>query len=146
MSDEQDDEEEAWCSDQRADVEQYLKKEGVAHGQIGDWPAWHITGCVALWAVESDVRPEWIGWWVISGDLPTDYCASSEVAPPQHPRTALKVFAERWLSYCDGVRAGKTPATYKVGGVSTDPELLPMLESRAQTLIKWWADDTMWDI
>jgi hypothetical protein len=33
--------EEQWCRDRRAQVEEYLQREGVDHGRIGEWPAWH---------------------------------------------------------------------------------------------------------
>lgn len=89
--------EERWCDEQRACVADHLRSEGVKHGRIGDWPAWYVAPCVSIWAVESLARPEWIGWWVISGDLPTDYISSADVLPPQHPQKAIRAFAERWL-------------------------------------------------
>jgi Domain of unknown function (DUF4826) len=76
MSDDQT--EESWCNAQRDAVANYLRSQRLEHGEIGDWPAWHVAGCVAIWAVESKARPEWIGWWVISGDLPTDYCSAAD--------------------------------------------------------------------
>jgi Domain of unknown function (DUF4826) len=78
--------EERWCREQRANVARYLRSQKVRHGRIGDWPAWHVAPYVSVWAIESVVQPEWIGWWVISGDLPTDYVSSRDVSPPQHPR------------------------------------------------------------
>ncbi len=53
--------EERWCSDQRRLVDDYLRSQGVEHGQIGEWPAWHIAPYVSIWAVESRVRPGSIG-------------------------------------------------------------------------------------
>jgi len=35
--------EEKWCAEQRMHVEAYLKKQGVAHGRIGEWPAWLVA-------------------------------------------------------------------------------------------------------
>src|SRR5437764_5727586 len=52
---------------------------------IGDWssdvcssdlslePRWFLSPYVAVWAVRSRANPDRVGWWAISGDLPTDY-------------------------------------------------------------------------
>jgi len=45
-----------------------------------------------VWAIESAVEPGSIGWWVISGDLPTDYAGSDGLLDP---REALRAFAAR---------------------------------------------------
>jgi hypothetical protein len=52
-----------WCDHQRHQVTEYLRTQGVAHGRVGDWPAWHVAPYVSIWAIESLIRPEWIGWW-----------------------------------------------------------------------------------
>lgn len=78
--------EEGWCAEQRKIVAHYLRSQQLNHGRVGEWPAWHDAPCVAIWAIESVARPEWIGWWAISGDLPTDYISAADVEPPQHPR------------------------------------------------------------
>ena len=65
--------EERWCERERERVIAYLKHQRLYHGAVGEWPAWSVHPHVAVWAVESVVRPGWVGWWVISGDLPTDY-------------------------------------------------------------------------
>src|SRR5688572_31851449 len=65
--------EKQWCETARSQVARYLETQSVSHGQIGEWPAWHVAPYVSIWAVESQARPGWVGWWVICGDLPTDY-------------------------------------------------------------------------
>ena len=75
--------EEQWCEDRRAQVAAYLQREGVEHGQIGEWPAWHVAPYVSIWAIESKKRPDRVGWWVICGDLPTDYVSAAKI---KHPR------------------------------------------------------------
>jgi hypothetical protein len=80
--------EDAWCNERRAEVAAYLVAQRVLHREVGDWPAWHLAPYVSVWAIESAVEPGSMGWWVISGDLPTDY-ASSDGLPD--PREALRV-------------------------------------------------------
>lgn len=134
--------EEAWCAATRGRVAAYLANERVAHGEIGAWPAWHVVPYVSVWAVESVARPGWVGWWVLCGDLPTDYVSAEGIG---HPREALRVIARRWQAYCADVRAGSIPSGFEIRAVTESPaELLPLLESRAQTLAEWAADDAIW--
>jgi hypothetical protein len=140
-----DDEEQLWCDAQRDVVATYLHTQGVEHGRIGEWPAWHVTGCVAIWAIESIARPEWIGWWVISGDLPTDYCCAADIERPQHPRKAVRVFAERWLSLVNAWERGLESPDIKITGQRSKDELGPLLKSRTELLLEWAARDSLWE-
>jgi hypothetical protein len=138
--------EEAWCDEQREVVRQYLAGQpGLVHGDIGEWPAWHIAPIVSIWVVESVVDPGWIGWWVITGDLPTDYISASDVDDPQHPRKALRVFCNKWITWADSVLEGRESPHYWVGTPERASELAPMLKSRALTLLEWCDDDLMWE-
>jgi hypothetical protein len=136
--------EERWCNEQRANVTDYLRSQKVKHGRIGDWPAWHIAPCASIWAIESLARLEWIGWWVISGDLPTDFISSADVQPPQHPRKAIRVIAERWLKQVEAWSEGRDYEGIRIAGPHSHKELAPLLESRAKILIEWADDDSFW--
>jgi hypothetical protein len=134
--------EEQWCGERRADVERYLLGEGVEHGRIGEWPAWHVAPYVSVWAIESKVKPGWVGWWAICGDLPTDYISAGRI---KHPRKALQAIADRWLRHCDLVRSGGKSSEFSIGGSEGTPaDLLPLLETRAAMLASWAQDDSMW--
>jgi hypothetical protein len=117
----------------------------VEYGRIGEWPAWHVAPYVSIWAIESVARPEWIGWWVISGDLPTDYISSRDVTPPQHPRNALRVFAGQWLKYVETWNDGRDCEGFCIRGADSRKELAPLLETRARLLMNWADDDSMWE-
>jgi len=131
-----------WCETTRRQVARYLETEAVPHGQIGAWPAWHVAPHVSVWAVESQARPGWVGWWVICGDMPTDYMSADGI---KHPREAVRAIASRWRRYCAAVRDGAPPAEFEVRGVAESPELVALLESRAETLAKWAGDDSIWE-
>jgi Domain of unknown function (DUF4826) len=137
--------EEQWCGTQRTIVAGYLRSRKIDHGRIGEWPAWHIAPCAALWAIESLARPEWIGWWVISGDLPTDYISSAEVTPPQHPRKAARIIAGHWLELVGAWRNGGELADIRIAGPHSPDELAALLESRAIMLLEWTEDETLWE-
>jgi hypothetical protein len=136
--------EEQWCFEQRKYVAGYLRTQKVRHGRIGEWPAWHIAPYVSIWAIESRIRPETMGWWVICGDLPTDYISSAEVSPPQHPRKAMRVFAQDWLELVKAWKDGREIENTRIGDPSSRVELQPLLEARAKLLLKWANDDSLW--
>jgi hypothetical protein len=137
--------EERWCEQQRQCVTDYLRSQGVEHGCIGEWPAWHLAPYVSIWAIESSIRPEWIGWWAICGDLPTDYISAADVEPPQHPRKAMRAIAQFWLKAVDAWNQGLEYEGYQIPGPHSHQELAPLLEARAKLLIDFADDDGLWD-
>jgi hypothetical protein len=130
-------EEEDWCEERRVAVEAYLVGEGVTHGGVGEWPAWHLAPFVSVWAVESPKNPGSVGWWAISGDLPGDYCSS---ATCPHPRMAVRRIAQRWL---DGL-ASTAAGAETIGETGLPAHLAPLLRSRAELLLKWADDPALW--
>jgi hypothetical protein len=137
--------EEQWCARCRAQVADYLRFEGVKHGRIGEWPAWHVTHCASIWAIESLARPGAIGSWVICGDLPTDYVSSAELRPPQHPRQAVRVIAERWRKQAEAWSDGRDHEDVHISGFQSHRELAPLLDARAKLLLEWADDDSLWE-
>jgi hypothetical protein len=135
-------EEEAWCEAQRSVASDYLAKQPGPFGALGDWPAWHVTHQCAVWAVESVKSPGWVGWWVITGDLPTDYASSAGV---RTPRDAVKVFADRWRDAASSMVRGEEPADISVGSEANRHELGALLASRAKMLVAWVKDDSVWN-
>lgn len=132
-----------WCADRRAEVGRYLAGEDVDHGRIGEWPAWHVAPHVSVWAIESKVKPGWVGWWVICGDLPTDYVSAGKI---KHPRQALQTIADRWRRHCQSVRSGAQTSEMSIGiGEGTPSDLVPLLEARATMLASWAQDDSIWE-
>lgn len=137
--------EENWCQQQRAMVAEYLRSQNVKHGRIGEWPAWHVAPYVSIWAIESIARPEWIGWWVICGDLPTDYISAGDIVPPQHPRKAVRALAEKWLKVVEAWSDGREYEGIQIGAPHSREELAPLLASRASLLIEWTDNDSLWE-
>ncbi|MFC3814930.1 DUF4826 family protein [Lysobacter sp. GCM10012299] len=134
--------EEQWCSDRRSQVAAYLATEQVTHGQIGDWPAWHFAPYVSIWAIESHSELGWVGWWVICGDLPTDYVSASSI---KHPRDAMLAFAHRWRSAAECLALGQSPPGFSLGAPSDGVALAPLLAARAGLLQDFATDTELWD-
>ena len=134
--------EKKWCEERRAEVAAYLKGEGVVHGRVGEWPAWHVAPYVSIWAIESAVRPKWVGWWVICGDLSTDYVSAETI---KHPRDAMRAISKRWLEISGYMSRGVKHPTMNIGASDTWPTIGLLLSSRAETLAKWVNDESMWE-
>src|SRR5262245_52780397 len=101
-----DDELGEWCASHRAKVVEYLGRQaGLQHGAIGEWPAWRLTPHVSVWAVESVRSPGAIGWWVICGDLPMDYCTGGSNC--RIPRLAVAEIVQRWRSALEQFNDGE---------------------------------------
>lgn len=133
--------EETWCNSRREEVIEYLQAQQVIHGAVGEWPAWHVAPYVSIWAIESKINPGWIGWWVISGDLPTDYISADSI---KHPREALLAFSNRWREMASYMERGELYPAIKIGPPESWPMLIPLLNSRAKTLYEWANDEEMW--
>jgi hypothetical protein len=130
-----------WCADQRTEVAAYLAEEELVHGEIGEWPAWHIAPIVSVWAIESKKSPGWVGWWAICGDLPCDYVSADKI---KHPRDAVRAIAEGWLEQSELMARGETGADVSIGPPEAWSSLAPMLRSRASSLLEMVNDDDVW--
>jgi hypothetical protein len=142
MQDYDDSEVEAqWLTERREEVHEYLRSEGVAHGQVGQAPAWHVPPYVSVWAVDSLAKPGSVGWWAISGDLPNDYVSSIDA---KSPREAVQAIASIWQEAAQYMSRGEKHPTFVIGSGESDEELAQMLASRAELLLDWVADPEAW--
>jgi hypothetical protein len=133
--------EEHWCAERRTQVLDYLQAQQIKHGRVGEWPAWHLPPYVSMWAIESPERPDWVGLWVICGDLPTDVISADKY---EHPRDALRAIAKRWLEVAAYMKRGEPHPTIRIGNAHVEEELIPILERRGGVLLKWSNDDACW--
>lgn len=133
--------EERWCGECRRTVSEYLAKQGLAHGEVGSWPAWHVAPYVSIWAIESLWAPGSVGWWAICGDLPTDYLSAATI---KHPRKAMIAFADAWKEVADCMVQGKPHPSMSIGPSETHGELHSLLENRSNLLHRFAKDDAVW--
>ena len=142
VTDDADQAEEDWVASEREKVIDYLSQQGCQHAGVGEWPAFHVDPYLAIWAVQSLKSEGKIGWWAISGDLPTDYMSRGSA---HHPRDAMRYFGSAWNAICDAMAAGIRRDGYMVGRHEDWPELEPLLRKRAGMLLKWAEDDEIWE-
>jgi hypothetical protein len=134
--------EQNWCAERRKAVMEYLALQPQKFGDVGEWPAWHVSPYVSVWAIESIIHPGDVGWWVICGDLPTDYLSAKNVFTP---REAMAAFAERWSNLADLMENGKSHHDITVGIPENAAELAPLLKARTKNIASWVQDDSLWD-
>lgn len=131
-----------WIADRRAEVSEYLRQEGVMHGQIGAEPAWYLVPYVSIWAIESLVNPSSVGWWAISGDMPNDYVSAAKAS---NPREAVGAIASLWKEAAEYMARGERHPTFVIGSGERMEELAPMPASRAEMLLEWVSDPEAWE-
>ncbi|WP_083850757.1 DUF4826 family protein [Novosphingobium sp. Rr 2-17] len=96
---------------------------------------------VAVWAIESVINPGCVGWWAVSGDLPTDYTGCG---PERHPREGLRDIAARWQDAAEKWSENKSVEGWSIGTAEDRATLAPLLASRAKMLLSFAADDDLW--
>jgi hypothetical protein len=131
-----------WCAERRHEVTEYLRGEGLAFGQVGDVPAWHVAPYVSVWAIESPIAPGSIGWWAVSGDMPNDYVSAEGISSA---REAVRAIATLWQEASQYMSRGERHPTFRIGSGTRDEELAPMLASRAELLLEWVGDAEAWE-
>lgn len=135
------DAESLWCDARRAEVEAHLQLTGLAHGRIGEVPAFYAMPYASIWAVESKDRPEFIGFWAIAGDLPTDAMPGFGI---DTPRDAMRAFGKRWTHHAQALEGGEVPQAWRH---LSDAELLKVtaqLKKRGPVLVAWADDASVW--
>jgi hypothetical protein len=122
----------AWVAKQRQTVIDYLASQRCEQNGVSLEPRWFVSPYVAVWAVRSKANPDAVGWWAISGDLPTDYLSAA--AHLRSSGDVLIAFAEQWRAAAEQMKDGKQVDGYTVGDPSRAKELAPLLKSRANLL------------
>ena len=132
---------EKWVAEQRQQAVAYLEREAVRHGGVGDWPAFHVSPYIAIWAVQSNVAAGKIGWWVATGDCPSDYISGKGIV---NPRVAMDAFSRGWKSMAVYMKKGRNPPGSRIGTAQNRKVLGRLLHRRATVLAQWASDRDVW--
>jgi hypothetical protein len=122
-------EEAAWAADQRNVVEYYLQAQCCEHAGVSLEPRWYLSPYLALWAVRSKANPDAVGWWAISGDVPTDYMTARREL--RSTADVLAAFGAQWSDAAEKMSRGEYAGIGKRENIA---ELAPLLRSRAESL------------
>jgi hypothetical protein len=119
----------AWAAEQRQVVEGYLRAQGCDHAGVSLEPRWHLSPYLAVWAVRSKANLDQVGWWAISGGVPTDYITASRGM--RCAADVLAAFGEQWSRAAEAMARGEYAG---IGRPEDAAELAPLLRSRAEML------------
>ena len=134
---EQKNQEEQWVATQRDVAIAYLQKQDVDHLGVGEWPAFHVSPYLAIWAVQSKVAPGQVGWWVITEDCPSDYISGKCIT---NPRLAMIQFSTQWKAWSAQMKEGNNPSDIEIGNDENRQELGDLLERRSHIMASWTND------
>lgn len=118
-----------WAAAQRRLVEGYLQSQGCDHAGVSIEPRWHLSPYLAVWAVRSKSNPGLVGWWAISGDVPTDYLPASRDL--RSTADVLSAFSAVWSNATAAMSRGEYAG---IGDPTKFAELAPLLKTRSETL------------
>lgn len=137
---------EEWLEEQREHVLAYLAAEGAAFDGIEecipDEPDFGVAPFLAVWPVLRPDNLDEVGYWVISGDLPTDYVSSDDAADA---REVLLYFSKSWAEVAACMKTGEKHPDIAMPPPEMWPTLAPLLESRAEILRQYAEDDEIWE-
>jgi hypothetical protein len=128
----------AWLAEGRAAVQSCLARERVAHGGVSTAPVWAAVPMLAVWPVRIATARDTVGWWAVSGDVPTDYVAARDVPDARH---ALAAFAARWHQAAEQMAGAAAPSADEPADLRT---LSALLRGRADALARWAGDASVW--
>jgi hypothetical protein len=124
-----DSEDARWAAGQRRVVEGYLQTQGCDHAGVALEPRWYLSPYLAIWAVRSKANPDLVGWWAISGDVPTDYTMATREL--RSTADVLAAFGAQWSRAAAAMSRGEYAGIGKPEDIS---ELAPLLGTRAAML------------
>ncbi|MBV7314573.1 DUF4826 family protein [Shewanella sp. NIFS-20-20] len=125
---------EVWVREQFQKANRFLAEKGIMPGKVLTDQSRYLAPYVAVWKMES-AKPQKKTYWVISGDLPTDYV---EVSAAATPRDVLKHFSLNWQIKAENlIRSGAVADP-------TQKKFANLLISRAQNLYQVQEDEALW--
>ncbi|ANB26975.1 hypothetical protein A6F57_18415 [Alteromonas stellipolaris] len=120
-----------WVREQFQKANKHLAENGVLFESVVTNESRYLVPYLAVWKIKDTNNAM---YWVMSGDLPTDYIAESTAVTA---RDAIKHFAMAWQLKAANLRASE-------GADATSLEYAELLESRAEGLHAIQNQDELW--
>ncbi|WOT06512.1 DUF4826 family protein [Shewanella youngdeokensis] len=123
-----------WIRTHFQKANKFLAEKGVMPHKVYADESRYLAPFVAIWKMDSK-KPTKQTFWVMSGDLPSDYV---DVKVAATARDALRHFSMMWQMKAENIQRS---------GLAKDPtqaKFAQLLISRAEGLYKMQADDKIW--
>ncbi|MCE9678320.1 DUF4826 family protein [Shewanella sp. AS1] len=123
-----------WVKEHFQKANRFLAEKGVIPSKVIQQECRYLAPLLAIWKIESK-QPKAQTFWVMSGDLPTDYVDVNVAATA---REALRHFSMMWQLKAENlVQSGATQDP-------TQAKFAQLLVSRAESLYQIHGDDKLW--
>lgn len=123
-----------WIREHFQKANKFLAEKGVMPSNVLVDECRYLAPFVAIWKIESK-QPKKQTYWVMSGDLPSDYV---DVSVAQTARDAMRHFSMMWQMKAENLhRSGVTKE-------KTQADFANLLVSRAEDLYKMANDEKIW--
>lgn len=123
-----------WVRTQFQKANRFLAEKGVIPSKVLTDESRYLAPYVAIWKMESK-RPTSKTFWVMSGDLPSDFV---DVKVAATARDAVRHFSMMWQMQAENlVRSGATRD-------ATQAKFAQLLVSRAESLYRIHNDENLW--
>ncbi|EGM69756.1 DUF4826 family protein [Shewanella sp. HN-41] len=124
-----------WVRTQFQKANRFLAEKGVIPSKVLADESRYLAPYMAIWKMESK-RPTTKTYWVMSGDLPSDFV---DVKVAATARDAVRHFSMMWQMQAENlVRSGATRD-------ATQAKFAQLLVSRAESLYRMHNDDKLWN-
>ena len=123
-----------WTRAQFQKANKFLAEKGIMPNKVYPEESRYLAPFVAIWKIDTK-KPTKQTYWVMSGDLPSDYV---EVSVAETARDAVRHFSMMWQMKAENIQRS---------GLTKDPaqaKFAELLVSRAESLYKMQADDSIW--
>ena len=121
----------AWSREQYQKATAFLAEKGVIAETVSMENSRYLAPVLAVWKIKS-TENKW--FWVISGDLPTDFIAEEGA---ESVRDTLRAFSFRWQLKAENILTDKSVE-------QTQREFAAMLVGRADGLYDIFNKDELW--
>ncbi|GIU24184.1 DUF4826 family protein [Shewanella sp. MBTL60-007] len=123
-----------WIRTQFQKANKFLAEKGIMPDKVHPEESRYLAPYVAIWKIDSK-KPNKKTFWVMSGDLPSDYV---DISVATTARDAVRHFSMMWQMKAENIQRS---------GLTKDPaqaKFAQLLVSRAESLYKMQADDSIW--
>lgn len=120
-----------WVREQFQHANKHLAENGVLFESVNTEECRYLAPFVAVWKIKSTDGKQ---WWVVSGDLPTNYMS---VSAAKTAREAIRHFSFAWQMKADDLIA-------KHANDPMQQEFANLLINKAENLYRVQEDDSLW--
>ncbi|WP_025820217.1 DUF4826 family protein [Shewanella marina] len=123
-----------WVREQFQKANKFLAEKGIIPSKVLEQDSRYLAPYLAIWKLESK-QPQKKTYWVMSGDLPTDYV---DVSVAETAREAVRHFSMMWHLKAENlIKSGATKD-------ATQAKFAQLLVARAESLYKIQEDENLW--